>query len=419
MMHICVLGAGVVGLATAWALSEAGCEVTIIDGAAGPGQGASAGNGAQLSYNFVAPLASPDTLLHLPAMLLERNGPLQIKPRLDPDFLRWGIGFLRASTGRMVRETTAAQLALAALSQTETLAVEKNAAIDFYRRVAGKLVVYRHPATFATARRQADAQRGMGAEQIVLDATACLAEEPGLRINRADLQGGVFTPSEELGDCAAFCDRLAGRLRERNSVNFLWGEPVSPVLRSGRLVAVRAGGQEIAADQFVLSLGSGAREFARACGFHLPIQAMKGYSITVRPRSAAGELRHSVTDADRKIVFAPLAHESGPVIRVAGNADFVGDDRSIDPARLEAIRKGAREALDVDLSSDPIGWAGLRPMTPDSRPIIGASPVAGLFLNTGHGGLGWTLACGSARLATELLLGQQPSVESAWFELGR
>ncbi len=418
-MHVCVLGAGVVGLATAWALSEAGCEVTIIDGASGPGQGASAGNGAQLSYNFVAPLASPDTLLHLPAMLLEPNGPLRIKPRLDLDFLRWGVGFLRASTGRMVRETTAAQLALAALSQRETMAVERDAAIGFYRKVAGKLVVYRHPATFATARRQAEAQRGIGAAQMVLDPAACLAQEPGLRIRAADLQGGVFTPSEELGDCAAFCDRLAGRLRERNSVTFIWDARVTPVLRDGQLVAVQAGAREIGADHFVLSLGSGARDFAKACGFYLPIQAMKGYSITVRPRNPAGELRHSVTDADRKIVFAPLAHESGAVIRVAGNADFVGEDRGVDPVRLEAIRKGAREALDVDLESDPLGWAGLRPITPDSRPIIGASPVAGLFLNTGHGGLGWTLACGSARLATELLLGGTPSVEPGWFSLAR
>ena len=259
----------------------------------------------------------------------------------------------------------------------------------------------------------------MGAEQHVLTPAECLNEEPGLRIEAAALQGGVYTAAEELGDCAAFCDRLAGKLGSRNTVRFVMGQTATPILRDGRLVAVQVGTEEIGADHFVLCLGVGARRFARACGFRLPIEPMKGYSLTLRPRSAKGELRHSVTDADRKIVFAPLAHETGPVIRVAGIADMMGDDRRIDEVRLAAIRKGAAEALDVDLNSDPTGWTGLRPATPDSRPIIGASPLPGLFLNTGHGGLGWTLACGSARLATELLLGMQPSVEPKWFALDR
>jgi len=418
-MRVCVLGAGVVGLATAWALSEAGCEVIIADGAATPGQGASAGNGAQLSYNFVAPFASPDTLRHLPALLLDRSAPVRIKPQLKMEFLRWNLAFLRACTGRMVRETTQAQLALAALSQAELNIVERAAAISFYRRAAGKLVVYRDPASFAAARRQAEAQRGIGAEQIVLDAQQSLREEPGLRINAALLQGGVFTPSEEVGDCAAFCDGLAARLRARNSVSWQMGAAMQPVLRDGRLVAVRAGAAEIAADHFVLCFGTGSAGFARACGFRLPIQPMKGYSLTLRPRSPAGELRHSVTDADRKIVFAPLERDDGQVIRVAGIADLVGDNRRIVPQRLAAIRTGAAEALDVDPASDREGWTGLRPATPDSRPIIGPSPIPGLLLNTGHGALGWTLACGSARLATELLLGQPPAVPPEWFALAR
>jgi D-amino-acid dehydrogenase len=418
-MRVCVLGAGVVGLATAWALSEAGCEVTIADAATAPGQGASAGNGAQLSYNFVAPFASPDTLLHMPALLLDPSAPVRIKPRLDVGFLRWGMEFLRACSGRMARETTAAQLALAALSRAELDIVEKNAAIAFGRKRAGKLVLYREAASFAAARRQAEAQRGMGEEQIVLDAAESLREEPGLRIEASRLKGGVFTPSEELGDCAAFCDGLAGRLHERNSVTWMMGEKVTPVLRDGRLVAVRAGGVEIEADHFVLCLGTGSVDFAKACGFRLPIQPMKGYSLTLRPRGPGGELRHSVTDADRKIVFAPLEHPDGQVIRVAGIADLVGEDRTINPARLAAIRRGAAEALDVDQESDKLGWTGLRPATPDSRPLIGPSPIPGLLLNTGHGALGWTLACGSARLAVDLLLGRQPAMAAAAFAYGR
>jgi D-amino-acid dehydrogenase len=418
-MRICVLGAGVIGLTTAWALTEAGFEVVIVDGAARPGQGASQGNGAQLSYNFVAPLASPETLRHLPAMLLDRDGPLRIRPSLDPSFLRWGIDFLRACTARASRQTTAAQLALAALSRSELDRVQEQASLSFGRSVAGKLVVYRNAANFAAARRQAESQRTMGAEQMILGPADSLQEEPGLRIPVAGLAGAVFTPSEEVGDCALFCDGLAEHLRQRNTVSWQLGSAVQPVLRDGELVAVSAGGTEIAADAFVLCLGSGSARFADACGFRLPIQSMKGYSLTLRPRVPEAMLRHSVTDADRKVVFAPISRTGDPMIRVAGIAEMIGDDRRVDPKRLALIRANATAALDVDQASDPIGWAGLRPATPDSRPIIGRSPVRGLWLNTGHGALGWTLACGSARVLTDLVLGTTPPIAADLFALSR
>ena len=418
-MRICVIGAGVIGLTTAWALTEAGFEVVIVDGAARPGQGASQANGAQLSYNFVAPLASPETFRHLPAMLLDRNGPLRIKPSLDPAFLRWGIGFLRACTSRASRETTAAQLALAALSRAELDRVQSAAVLSFGRSVAGKLVVYRNPENFAAARKQAEAQRAMGTQQVILGPTDSLQQEPGLRIPAPDLAGGIFTPSEEVGDCALFCDGLANHLRQRNTVSWHLGAAVEPVLQSGSLAAVRANGTDITADAFVLCLGSGSARFADACGFHLPIQSIKGYSLTLRPRTPDAMLHHSVTDADRKVVFAPMVAQSNPMIRVAGIAEMIGNDRSIDPKRLALIRANAAAALDVDQLSDPIGWAGLRPATPDSRPIIGQSPVTNLWLNTGHGALGWTLACGSARLLTTLVLGSPPPLEPALFALSR
>ncbi len=418
-MRICVLGAGVVGLTTAWALTEAGFEVVIVDGAARPGQGASQGNGAQLSYNFVAPLASPHTLRHLPAMLLDRDGPLRIKPSLDPSFLRWGVAFLRACTSSASRQTTAAQLALAALSRSELDRVQKQAGLSFGRSVAGKLVVYRQPANFDAARRQVGSQCVMGTEQVILGPAESLLKEPALRIPKAELAGGVFTPSEEVGDCAMFCDGLAEHLRQRNTVSWQLGAAVQPVLRGGQLVAVSDGKTEIAADAFVLCLGSGSARFADACGFHLPIQSMKGYSLTLRPRTPDAMLHHSVTDADRKVVFAPMTAQSNPMIRVAGIAEMIGDDRSIDPKRLALIRANATAALDVDQDSDPIGWAGLRPATPDSLPIIGPSPVRGLWLNTGHGALGWTLACGSARLLTDQVLGSTPPIKATLFALSR
>lgn len=422
-MKVCVLGAGVIGLTTAWALSEAGCEVAVVDRDTVPGRGASAANGAQLSYSYVAPLASPDTLRHLPALLLDRDGPLRVRPGLDPDFLRWAVAFLRACRTGVARETTAAQLALAALSRAELDRVAGAAGVEFGRRVAGKLVLFRRAASFAAARRQAQAQAGSGAEQRALGAAECLALEPGLRLTAAEVAGGVFTPSEEVGDCAAFCRGLAERLRGRASVSWHMGEEAAPVLRGGAVRAVRVGAREVAADRFVLCLGAGSARFARRAGVRLPVYPMKGYSLTLRPRTPGGALAHSVTDADRKVVFAPLAEDGAPLIRAAGIADLVGHDPALDPARLAAVRDAAFAALDVDRGADSRldlrPWAGLRPATPDSRPIVGPSPVPGLFLNTGHGALGWTLACGSARLATDLLLGRQPPIRPGWFGLER
>ena len=399
-MKILVLGAGVVGLTTAWALVEDGNEVVVVDRNPDVGGDASPGNGAQLSYNFVAPFASPETLRHLPALLLERDGPTRFRPGFDPAFLRWGVSFLRHCTTAAVRRTTAAQLALAALSRAEMGRLLSGLKLEFGLRTAGKLVVYRGAAGVAAARRQVERQAALGSEQAVLDPAECLALEPGLRIARSALAGGVYTPSEQVGDCALFCQGLGAALRQRNGVQWRLGQACEPWVEGGRMRGVRIGAEPIAADLAVLCLGAGAARFAALAGVRLPIVPMKGYSLTLAPRTP---LEHSVTDMDRKLVFAPLP---GPSIRVAGIADFVGHDTSIDQRRLAGVVRQAREALDVDWDAGHGAWSGLRPVTPDSRPIIGMSGLPGLALNTGHGGLGWTLAMGSARLLADLVAGR-------------
>ena len=357
----------------------------------------------------MAPFASPETLRHLPSMLLQRDGPVRVRPGADPAFLRWGLAFLRACRGRTVQETVAAQLLLAQLSKAELGALTARLPLEFGWRVAGKLVAYRDPAGLAVARRAAEA--GLGIEQRVLTGAECLALEPGLRIPAGSLAGGVYTPSEEVGDCGAFCDGLGAALKARNDVRWYLGAEARPVIEGGRLAAVLAGGERVEADAFVLAFGSGAPRFAAGVGLRLPIYPMKGYSLTARPRTP---IEHSVTDADRKVVFAPLDRGGERLIRIAGVADMVGHDGAPDPQRLAAVRRAAAEALDL-LPGDDQPWSGLRPATPDSRPIIGWSRVPGLFLNTGHGALGWTLACGSARLAASMLTGVDPALSPAPF----
>ena len=401
-MKICVLGAGVVGLTSAWWLAEAGHEVVIVDRQATPGAEASAANGAQLSYGFVAPLASPAMLRKLPSLLLA--GEDSIRVSFDLELLRWGIGFLRACTGSAVEATTAAQLALAALSRLELAQLTERQKLEFGLRTAGKLVLYRDAGDFAAA-------QPASAHQEVLTPDECLALEPGLRIKASEFSGGIYTASEQVGDCAAFCHELFARLQRHERVETRMSTLIGkPIVTRGRLTAIATNAGAIEADLFVLSLGCGSKAFARACGFDLPIYPIKGHSITIDDRDG-GSLSHSVTDYSRKIVFAPLRNAAGTAIRVAGFADFKGYDRTLDPSRITTLQNAAATTLGEmpGLGKDVSPWAGLRPTTPDSRPIIGASPVDGLVLNTGQGMLGWTLACGSARLLADLVDGKTPA----------
>lgn len=404
-MKIGILGAGVVGLTSAWWLAEAGHQVVIADRHATPGAEASGANGAQLSYNFVAPFASPAMLRKLPGMLLAGEDAIRVSPSLE--LVRWGIRFLRACTNAEVARTLAAQLALAALSRAELEGLQQSQSLEFGLRTAGKLVLYRDAGDFAEARLP-----GADAEQQVLTPAECLALEPALRLEARALAGGVYTPSEQVGDCAAFCAALFARLKQHRNVEVRMATPIGhPVVTRGRLIAIETAQGNIEADCFVLSLGSGSKAFARACGFDLPIYPVKGHSITV-PGAA---LSHSVTDYSRKIVYAPLTGAT----RIAGFADFKGYDLAVDRSRIATLEAAALQTFAIEGADSNAPWAGLRPMTPDSRPIIGASPLAGLFLNTGQGMLGWTLACGSARLLTDLIDSRAPSCPAEPFSAAR
>lgn len=419
-MKVVILGAGVIGLTTAWEMAERGCDVTLVDRRRECAAETSFANGAQLSYSFVAPFASPDTLRKLGSLLLTSAGPVRIRPVPDPHFIEWAVQFLAACSDAAVAETTKAQLALSSMSRARLSELARQEALSFGHRVAGKLVFYRNADGFAAAKQQVERQALDGSEQTVLSAAECLELEPSLRLSHDALAGGVYTPSEEVGDCLRFCRELATRLARRSNVSFELGFHARRLIVSNDRVVGVAGSQgDLPADVVVVALGANAAQFVREAGIRLPIYPMKGYSITARAAPKAAALRHSVTDFDRKLVFAPLEEDGQPVVRVAGIADLVGMDKTIRPRRLDALLTQASQTLDLDLESDCRPWAGLRPATPDSRPIIDWAPLKNLFLNVGHGALGWTLACGSARLAAELILGHSPSIRAEWFELSR
>nr|WP_025038607.1 D-amino acid dehydrogenase [Bradyrhizobium sp. DOA9]GAJ37776.1 D-amino acid dehydrogenase 2 small subunit [Bradyrhizobium sp. DOA9] len=421
-MRVCVLGAGVIGLTTAWELAQRGYEVAVVDRRREPAAETSFANGAQLSYAFVAPLASPETLRKIPGLLLSSAAPVRIRPTLDPDFIRWGLRFLAACNNRMVAETTRAQLALSALSRGALAELAQREALSFGLRTAGKIVLHRTRSSFDAARqqvaRQATLQNAEG--QQVLTASECLELEPALEIHPNEFAGAIYTPTEQIGDCRLFCQELAVRLQQQPNVTWQLGTHVRKlVMRANRVSGIETSQGVIETNLVVLTLGSAAARFAKFAGFGLPVYPMKGYSITARFASGAQALQHSVTDLNQKIVYAPLKEGYKDMVRVAGIADLVGFDSDIDHRRLTGMMRQAAKFLSLDLESDVRPWAGLRPSTPDSRPIIGWSPISNLFLNTGHGALGWTLACGSARQAAQMIAGEQPAVDPRWFALER
>ena len=402
-MRVCVLGAGIVGLATAYALSGAGHEVTVIDRGL-PGSRASGGNGSQLSYSYVQPLADPGIWAQLPKLLLSPTSPLKIKPQLDPYQWLWGLRFLAACNAATSRATTTGLLQLALESRQAFDAMMAIELLDCDFSGTGKLVLFSSLDAFDSARRQMLLQRALGSTQEAVSADRCVALEPALQHQQRHIAGAIFTPGECAADCQKTCDGLMAVLRIRG-VNFLLHTAIDRlIVRHGSVVAVSTPQGLIEADRYVMALGAAAAPMARTLGVHLPIYPLKGYSITVEldgPPSAAPRI--SVTDSDRKVVFARI----GSRLRVAGMAELAGYSTAIEKPQIASLMASTQAIFPgCSTFAELNPWAGLRPVTPTARPIIGrhASGPDNLLFNVGHGALGFTLAFGSAGRIRRLLL---------------
>lgn len=401
-MHVCVLGAGIVGLATAYSLRRAGHEVTVVDRAS-PGSGASGGNGGQLSYSYVQPLADPAIWRQLPKLLLSPSSPFKLRPRLDARQWLWGAQFLAACNSRTSRNTTAQLLSLAALSRQAFDAMMAKEKLDCDFSATGKLVLYANESAFAAARRQMLLQRELGSIQEAVNADRCVEIEPALKSRHRQIAGAIYTPGECAADCQKTCDALLAVLR-REGVRFVLNTPVERLVMRGGLVAAAATAQgHLEADHYVMSLGAGAARMARVLGVHLPVYPLKGYSITVDVVPGDGAApRVSVTDSARKVVFARI----GSRLRVAGMAELSGYDTAIDPAQIASLKASTQTVFPDCSHFDNLSpWAGMRPATPTGLPVIGthAKGPANLLFNTGHGALGFTLAFGSAQRISRML----------------
>lgn len=395
-MHVCVLGAGIIGLSTAYELTQRGHRVTVIDRMA-PAAGASGGNGAQLSYAYVQPLADPGIWAQLPKLLLSPSSALKIRPQWDTRQWMWILQFLRACNAQQSQQTTSQLLTLAAQSRGVFDALRERENIDCDFAASGKLVLFRTEASFAAARQQMVLQKQLGgaAQSAVTAAEAC-AIEPALAHHNEPFSGAIYTESECAADCKKVCEALAQILTARG-VDLRLGQDFKRWVTSGdKVTAVGLGhGEEITADAFVLCTGHTVAALAASAGVRLPVYPLKGYSITVATDGQGLAPQVSITDSARKIVFARL----GQRLRAAGMVELVGQDARVQARQIQTLQQ-ATQALFPDCSryADIQPWAGMRPATPTGLPIIGrqATGPSNLFINAGQGALGFTLAFGSA-----------------------
>ena len=411
-MRVIVLGAGVVGVATAWYLAADGHQVTVLERQAAPGLETSFANGGQISVSHAEPWATPATPLRILRWLGREDAPLLWRLRADPLQLAWGLRFLAQCTAARARNNIRAIVGLGIESRSALQALRRELALDYDQRERGILHFYTDPHEFEGALPHAAMMREFGCDRQPVDADACFTIEPALRQAQVDIVGGTYTPADESGDAHKFTAVLAAHAQARG-VCFRYEAPVNAIVRKGRKVCgVRLNsGELVAADATVVALGSYSSALLAPLGLDLPVFPAKGYSATIDLPDGALAPQVSLTDDGHKLVFSRL----GERLRVAGTAEFCGHDTTLNPVRCEAIMRRVRQIFPTIAADCTVEyWAGLRPATPGNVPYVcDAKPVGlpGLWLNTGHGTLGWTLACGSGRLIADLMGGRNPAVD--------
>ena len=415
---VIVLGAGIIGISTAWHLAEQGHEVTVVDRQPGAALETSYANGAQISVSFCEPWANAGAPLKVAKWLLRDDSPLLFRPKLDPYQWRWGAKFLTQCNDAAFARNVRQLVALGAYSHASLKSLVARTGIKYHRLQRGILHFFSSAADFEAGAQAAELMRQVGVDRRVLSRDEVLKVEPALAAFGAQIHGGTFTPSDESGDAFVFTQKLAALCAERG-VKFLWNTDVLGLdAGSGQIRSVRVADREtreerhLVADQYVAAMGSYTAPLLRPLGVRLDIYPAKGYSATLKLKRPQDASVVSLLDDTRKIAISRL----GDQIRIAGTAEMAGYDNSLGTrtakARCAALVKRYEELFPgVADTSEPQFWSGLRPSTPDNIPYIGRSKLGNLWLNAGHGTLGWTHGAGSGRALAELMSGQQPALD--------
>ena len=420
-MQAIIIGAGVTGVATAYYLQQYGAEVTVLERAEGAGLETSFGNGGGLTAGVVEPWNAPGIHKVLLQSLGRKDAPILLRAMAIPEMMSWGVRFLRASRQDAFIENTKRNSVLARYSLALMEQIREETGIEYRRSDTGTLLVYRDQASLDNGVKH---YRFLGEERDlehrVLDTPDLITLEPSLQPVQDKLAGGIHFPTDEAGDCHIFCRNLA-EILEKRSIRFHYGLSVVKIIRQGTLFGVElSDGEMLKADKVVVAAGAYSPKLVAPLGIRLPMYPVKGYSVTIPMEGWVTRPRHLVGDMDVHAVANPLG---GEVLRVAGTAEFTGFDKTIPAERVanlvklvEAIFPEFAGIMDRDALNP---WTGLRPMSCDGVPILGKTSIDGLYLNTGHGHLGWTSGAASGRVLADTIMGQPPEVDMSPYSIDR
>ncbi|QDQ87795.1 D-amino acid dehydrogenase [Alcaligenaceae bacterium SJ-26] len=412
-MKVAVLGSGIIGVSTAWWLRQAGHDVAVVDRSHGPAQETSFANGSQISVSYAEPWANPQAPLKLLKWMLRDDAPLLFRPQLDWRQWQWGLAFMRECLPGRLNRNIRAMVRMAEYSRSTLQQMRSALGIEYDHLERGILNFYTTHEEFDASQKSASVMRDFGVDRRIVSADEVISIEPALAPNRSRIVGGDYTAEDESGDVHLFTVALA-RKAEQAGVQFLYDTQVTRLLpEAGRiagaeLIDAEGAYRTLQADAFVAALGSHTPALVRPLGVPCMVYPTKGYSATFRVINPEQAPTVSLTDSAHKIVYSRL----GDRLRMAGTAELAGYSRTLNTARCESMKQLAREYFPHALDFDDVSfWSGLRPSTPSNIPLIGRTRINNLYLNTGHGTLGWTMGVGSGRALADLVSGRQPEPE--------
>ncbi len=419
-MRVIVLGAGLLGVTSAYYLQQLGHDVTVIDRQATPAAETSFANGGQISVSHAEPWANPSAPLKVLQWLGKEDAPLLFRIRADMRQWLWGLQFLRECTPARTRHNIEQIVRLGTYSRDTLQQLRRDTGIRYDERTQGILHFYTTQKEFDGALAPAEQMRALGCERQVISADEAVKLEPALAHIRPQLAGATYTAEDESGDANRFARELA-RLAAEAGVKFLMSHTITALREVGGAIdhveVTDAEGrfQRIRGDAFVMAMGSLSPLLAAPLGIRLPIYPAKGYSVTLPVKDASKAYQVSLTDDEYKLVFSRYTSESGDRMRIAGTAELNGYDRDLNRVRCEAIVRRVEQLFPgAGDTAQAQFWTGLRPATPSNVPLIGRTKLANLYLNTGHGTLGWTHACGSGKSIARIVSGLVPEVDFAF-----
>jgi len=407
-MKVIVLGAGIIGVTSAYQLAKAGHEVTVVDRQPGPALETSFANAGEVSFGYCSPWAAPGIPVKAMKWLFMQHASLILRPKVDMAMLSWMTQMLRNCTSARYALNKSRMLRLADYSRISLAALREETGIAYDERMQGTLQLFRTEAQLDASAKDVKALAADGIPYEVLDPEGCIRVEPALKHVREKIGGGLLTPKDETGDCFKFSNVLATKAAALG-VTFRFGSIIRGLdVEGGRIRGVVTAHGTLDADAVVVALGSFSPLLVRPHGIRLPVYPVKGYSLTIPITDASRAPESTVMDETYKIAITRL----GDRIRVGGMAEISGYTNDLGERRRLTLQHSVTDLFPGGDVSKASFWSGLRPMTPDGTPVIGPTKVTGLFLNTGHGTLGWTMSSGSARVVADLVSGKAPEIDA-------